>query len=139
MWGSAMRRKNANQFYNSMGDLITFEIFGGSMKVTFDRNGQVLFAGKRLDEFHPSEAELRDFIGSYQSPETDGVFQLSLEQGEFVLKIGSNPPVKLTAIAKDEFNAEGGFIVVLHRQAGKVSSLTASAPEARGIEFDRTN
>lgn len=137
LWGSAMRRKNANQFYNSMGDLITFEILGGSMKVTFDRNGQVLFAGKRLDEFHPSEAELRDFIGSYQSPETGGVFQLSLEQGEFVLKIGSNPPVKLTAIAKDEFNAEGNFIVLLHREAGKVPSLTASTPQARGIEFDR--
>lgn len=139
LWGSALRRKNANQFYSSMGDVITFEDLGTSMKVTFDRNGQMLFAGERLHQFHPSEAELKDFIGSYRGPETGGEFQLSLEQGQFVLKIGSNPTVKLTAIAKDEFNAEGRLIIVFHREGGRVSGLTASASQARGIEFNRTN
>jgi CubicO group peptidase (beta-lactamase class C family) len=139
-WGSsALRRTGANQFYDSMGDVITFQTLSGSMKASLDRNGQVLFAGETLGELHPSEAELTDFVGRYQSPETGGEFQLSLEQGQLVLKNGSNLPVKLTAIAKDEFNAEGSFIVVFHMDAGKVSGLTASAAAARGIEFNRSN
>lgn len=138
-WGPAMQRKSANQFYNYMGDLITFQGQGDSMKATWERNGQVLYTGKRLGEFHLSDSELKEFVGAYRSGEVDGEFRIAFEQGQLELKNGNNPPIKLTAIAKDEFNAEGSFIILFHREAGKVSGLTASAPEARGVEFDRTN
>ena len=68
----------------------------------------------------------------------DGEFQIGFEQGQLVLKNGNNTPINLTAIANDEFNAEGSLVIVFHREAGKVSGLIASAPEARGIEFKRT-
>jgi CubicO group peptidase (beta-lactamase class C family) len=138
-WGSAMQRKSVNQFYNFMGDLITFQAQGDSIKATWERNGQVVYTGERLGEFHLSDAELKKFVGNYRSGEVDGDFQIAFEQGQFVLRIGRNPPVKLTAIAKDEFNAEGSLIIVFHRNAGKVSGFIASAPQARGIEFNRTN
>jgi CubicO group peptidase (beta-lactamase class C family) len=137
-WGSAMQRKSANQFYNDMGDLITFHAQGDSMKATWERNGQVIYEGERLGEFHLS-AELKEFVGDYRSGEVDGEFQIASEQGQLVLKNGNNPPIKLTAIAKDEFNVEGSLVIVFRRNAGKVSGLTASAPQARGIEFNRTN
>jgi CubicO group peptidase (beta-lactamase class C family) len=138
-WGPAMQRKSANQFYNYMGDLITFQARGNSMMAAWERNGQVIYAGERLGEFHLSDAELKEFVGDYRSREVDGEFQIAFDQGHLVLKIGGNPRVKLTAIAKDEFNAEGSLIIVFHRNAGKVSGLMASAPEARGIEFNRTD
>lgn len=137
-WGPAMQRKSANQFYNFMGDLITFQAQGDSMKATWERNGEVLYAGERLGEFHLSDAELKEFIGDYRSGEVDGEFEITFDQGQLVLKNGNNPPFKLTAIGKDEFNAEGSLVIVFHLEAGKVSGLTASAPQARGIEFKRT-
>jgi hypothetical protein len=137
-WGPAMQRKSANQFYNFMGDLITFQAQGDSMKATWERNGQVLYAGERLAEFHRSNTELKEFVGEYRSVEVDGEFQIAFDQGQLVLKNGNNPPIKLTSIAKDEFNAEGSLVIVFHREEGKVSGLTASAPEARGIQFKRT-
>jgi hypothetical protein len=113
-----MQRKSANQFYNDMGDLITFRPQG---------------------EFHLSDPELKEFVGDYRSGEVDGEFQIALEQGQLVLKNRNNPRMKLTPIGKDEFNADGSLVVVFRREAGKVSGLTASVPEARGIEFNRTN
>lgn len=137
-WGQAMQRKSANQFYNFMGDLITFQARGNSMKATWERNGQVLYTGERLAEFHLSDSELKEFVGDYRSGEVDGEFQIALEQGQLVLKNGNIPPIKLTPIAQNEFNAEGSLVIVFHREAGKVSGLVASAPEARGVEFKRT-
>jgi CubicO group peptidase (beta-lactamase class C family) len=138
-WGQPMQRKSANQFYNYMGDLITFQGQGDSMMATWERNGQVIYAGKRLGEFHLSDSELKEFVGDYRSREVNGEFQIAFEQGQLVLKNRNNPPVKLTAIAKDEFNAEGSLMIVFQRETGRVSGLIASAPEARGIEFNRTN
>lgn len=137
--GRALQRLSANQFHNYMGDLITFEGQGDSMKVTWERNGQVLYVGKKLGEFHLSETELKQFVGDYRSGEVDGEFHIAFEQGHLVLKNGNNSPIQLTAIAGDEFNAEGNLVIVFHRDAGKVSGLTASTSQARGIEFSRTN
>jgi len=86
-WGPAMQRKSANQFYNYMGDLITFQGQGDSMKATWERNGQVLYTGERLGEFHLSDADLKEFVGEYRSEEVDGEFQIAFEQGQFVLKM----------------------------------------------------
>ena len=58
-WGPAMQRKSANQFYNLMGDLITFQAQGDSMKATWERNGQLLYSGEKLREFHLTDAELK--------------------------------------------------------------------------------
>lgn len=138
-WGSALRRKNADQFYDLFGDVITFQPLGGSMRATLDMNGEMYFAGKRLSQLHRSDRALKDFVGSYRSHELDGLIQFSLDHGHLILKNGSNPPVELIAIAKDEFNAEGGFVIAFHRNAGKVSELSAFAPAARGIEFSRTH
>ena len=137
-WGQAMQRKSANQFYNYMGDLITFEGQGDSMKAAWERNGQVLYVGKKVNVLHLSDPDLKEFVGDYRSGEVNGEFEIAFEQGQLVLKNGNNPPIKLTAITKDEFNAEGSLVIVFQREAGKVSGLAASEPEARGIEFQRT-
>jgi CubicO group peptidase (beta-lactamase class C family) len=139
-WGSELRRKNANQFYDQFGDAITFEGSGESMKATLVTNGEVYFAGKRLSEVHPGEAELSAFAGEYRSQEVDGDFRLSIENGSLVLKNGGFPPVQLTAVAKDEFIAEWSFLFVFHRDGrGRVSGLTVSQQAARGIAFSRAN
>lgn len=141
-WGSALRRKGANQFYDLLGDVLTFRKIGGSggsaMQATLDRNGETYFSGERLGELHGSEADLRIFVGNYTSSEVGGEIRVRLEQGHLVLTSGDNAPVRLMAIAEDEFNAAGSLVVVFQRSSGKVTGLSAFTPAARGVEFQRT-
>lgn len=118
---------------------LSFQAQGVSMKATWERNGQVIYTGERLGAFHLSDAELKEFVGDYRSGEVDGEFQIAFEQGQLVLKNGNNSPIKLTAIGQDEFNAEDNLVIVFHREAGKVSGLRASVPNARRIEFKRND
>jgi hypothetical protein len=118
---------------------MTFQPLGGSMQATLDMNGEMYFAGKRLSGLHLSDTALKDFVGNYRSGETDGLAQILLDRGRLILKNGSNPPVEMIAIANDEFNGEGSFVILFHRDAGKVFGFSAFAPAARGIEFSRTH
>ena len=138
-WGSPLRRKDADHFYDLFGDVITFQPLGGSMQAVLDMNGEMYFAGKRLSELHLSDTALKDFVGAYRSRELDGLIQVSVDHAHLILKNGSNPPVELTAIANDEFNAEGSLVFLFHRDGEKISGFSAFAPAARGIEFNRTH
>ncbi len=139
-WGGVLRRRNANQFYDLFGDVITFERSEGVMKATLNIHGEMYFSGTRLSELPWSEAVLKTFAGIYRSPELEGAIQLSLEQGHLLLKNRTLPPIKLTPIASDEFDAGGGFAIVFDRdERGKISGLKVFAPAARGIAFQRDN
>jgi CubicO group peptidase (beta-lactamase class C family) len=139
-WGLVLRRKNASQFLDPSGDLISFENSNGSMHVTIEVKGESYFSGPKISEIHLGEPELRAFAGQYRSPELDGAIGFSLDQGALMLNSGTNPPVKLVPVARDEFAAAGTVSVVFHRdQQGAVSGLTIFAPAARGIAFNRVN
>jgi len=139
-WGSVLNRKNAKQFYDLLGNVITFETSGASMSVTLVINGEIYFSGEKLSEFHPDAAALVSFVGEYRSPELDGAIHLSVEQGTLILRIGGKPAIKLDPIAKDMFDAGGSVPLVFHRDAhGKVSGLRIFASAARGIEFNQTD
>lgn len=143
-WGSDLRRKNANQFYDLFGDLFTFEgstIEGSrdAMKVLFDMKGETYFAGQRLSQVHLEDAALQAFTGDYRSPELDGAIQLSVGHGNLILNNRSNPPITLTPISNNEFKAADSFLIDFHRDRdGRVSGLTLFEHAARGIEFTRT-
>jgi CubicO group peptidase (beta-lactamase class C family) len=139
-WGSVLRRRDANHFYDLFGDLITFEASAGSMKATLNMNGEIYFAGERVSELPLSETALQTFAGDYRSQELDNAIQISLQNGSLVFKNRDNPLVKLSPIAKDEFNADGDFLIVFHRdEHGQVAGLSVFAQSARGIEFSRTH
>jgi CubicO group peptidase (beta-lactamase class C family) len=139
-WGSVLKRKNANQYYDLVGDVITFEASGDSMHATLEINGEKCFSGQRLSEIHMDKSALQNFVGEYRSREVDGSIQVSVEQGNLIIRIGANPLLKPTPIANDEFDAEGNFLIAFHRdEHGSVSGLSVFAVQARGIEFTRTN
>jgi len=139
-WGANLRRKNANQFYDLFGDVITFDGSKDSMKASLDMKGETYFSGTRLDEMHPDEAGLQAFPGDYTSAELDGVIQLSVEHGNLILRSGINPPVTLTQVAQDEFHAGSDLLVEFRRdKQGRVPGLSLFAPAARGIEFVRSH
>src|SRR6185437_1598720 len=87
-WGSSLRRKNANQYYDLFGDPITFESSDGSMKATLDTNGEKYFAGERLKELSIDDAALTSYAGDYRSPELKAEMHLALEKSKLLLRIG---------------------------------------------------
>ena len=139
-WGSDLRPKSANEFYDLFGDVITFSSTNNQMTATLDMNGEAYSAGQRICEIHLDEPALRAFAGTYRSPELDGALELSLDHGSLILKNRRNAPLTLDPIAQDEFEAAGSFCVVFQRGAeGRVTSLRIFAPAARGIVFRRIN
>jgi CubicO group peptidase (beta-lactamase class C family) len=139
-WGSVLRRKSANQFYDLSGDVITFAVSNGQMRASIDVNGKAYFSGGRLSEFRLDEATLSPFAGDYRSPELDGKIQIALDQGTLYLKSGTNAPLLLNPIKQDEFEAAGSFALVFHRDAGgRVTALQVFQSAARGISFERVN
>ena len=139
-WGSALRRKDASQYYDLFGDVITFEGSEKSMKATLDLNGEKYFAGEKVKELAMQVAELKSYAGDYRSTELKSEIHLSMENGKLTLGIGSNPPAALMPVAKDEFVWADGFSLIFHRDAeGKVSGLSVYEQAARGMEFERVN
>lgn len=139
-WGSALRRKSANQYFDLFGDVIRFERAGGAMTATLDVNGERYFSGSRMSELRLDEAALEPYAGEYRSAELASEMRLSLEKGALMLTIRGDPPVALVPVAKDEFVWAHSFSMVFRRNAQeKVSGLKVYEQSARGIGFERVN
>jgi hypothetical protein len=139
-WGVVLRRINANQFYDLGSDVITFENSGGTMKARLDIQGETYFSGRKVEELHSSNAALGTYAGPFQSQELDAMYSVSLVHGMLTLRVGNNPPKKLTQIAPDEFDSNGlGRIVFQRDSQGRVSALAIFTQDARGIELRKLN
>jgi hypothetical protein len=129
-----------NEFYDLLGNVIKFEGANGSMKAMLDMEGTTCFAGSKVQEMRLNEESLTALTGQYRNSELDATYIVSLEQGSLMLRNGSNPPMKLVPIAKDEFDAADSFTVVFDRHKDDRSSgLTLFADAAGGIHFTRAN
>jgi CubicO group peptidase (beta-lactamase class C family) len=138
-WGASLPRVGPNQFRDLGTGTITFESADGGMKATLETDGGIFFAGKRLEPLNFSEADLAAYCGRYRSAELDATYDLSLYQGSLMLRSNWNPPIKLTPLARDEFETED-FDVVFHRDANqRVSGLSVFTIRARDVRFDRIN
>jgi len=137
-WGAALRRINANQFYDLGSDVITFESSNGRMHAKLDIKGETFFSGNRVEELHLGAGELTSYTGQFRSSDLDAVYGLSLEKDGLVMRVRENPPQKLTPIAKDEFDAGNLGTLVFERDAGRrVLGFRVFTLEARGIEFTK--
>lgn len=137
-WGAVLRRINANQFYDLGSDVITFESLKGTMHAKLDLKGETYFSGSRIQGLHLGEPVLASYIGRFRSTELDAVYDVSLEQDTLTLRNRSNPPQKLTPIAKDEFDAgDIGRIVFEWDAGGRVFGFRVFTQDARGITFKK--
>lgn len=138
-WGGNLPRMGPNQFRDLGTGTITFDNSDGSMKATLETDGGTFFAGKRIESPHLSETELAAYEGQYRSTELDATYNLSIEQGSLMIRSNWNPAVKLSPVARDEFESEE-FNVVFHRDANhRVSGLSVFTIRARNVSFDRVN
>jgi CubicO group peptidase (beta-lactamase class C family) len=139
-WGSVLKRRSSNQFYDLLGNLITFEGVDAIMKARLDVEGTPYFDGAKISPMHLNETSLSAFTGRYRSLELDATYTVSLKQGIVMLQIGSNPSMELVPIANDEFDVADFFTVVFDRSQDKhVSGFTLFANAARRVHFTKAN
>jgi CubicO group peptidase (beta-lactamase class C family) len=139
-WGGVLRRISGNKFYDLESNVISFEKVNGGMKARLDIEGEAYFSGTRIEEPHLNVPELTAYAGRFWSEELDAAYNLSVEQGALMLRISNNPPKKLNAVARDEFEVSDLGTIVFHRdQSGRPSGLNLFSQSARGIEFMKAN
>jgi hypothetical protein len=139
-WGGVLRHISADQFYDLESNVITFEKVNGAMKARLVIEGEIYFAGMRVEEPHLTAIELASYAGRFHSEELDATYDFSVEQGALMLRI-SNNPMTLNAIAPDQFevNDLGAVIAFDRDERQRVRGLTLFSQSARGIEFERIN
>jgi CubicO group peptidase (beta-lactamase class C family) len=136
-WGSNLPRVGPNQFRDLGTGTITFENSDGSMKATLETDGGIFFAGKRIEAPHFSESDLAAYAGEYKSTELDVTYDLSIEQGNLLVRSRWNPPIKLSPIVPDEFESEE-FNVVFQRDSNhRISGLRVFTVQARDLSFEK--
>lgn len=138
-WGSVLQRFGPNQFYDLVGNPITFEAKKGDMTARLDLEGETYFNGQRVHDPHLTVAELRKFAGRYHSDELDADYVLRLDGNYLLLQVRDQPPITLQAIGPKDFVA-GDFGMVTFDVAPKrgITGLTLFSQAARGITFAKT-
>ncbi len=136
-----LKRTAPNKFaYPGGGPVVTFENVDGVVKASVESNGETTWTGSRMENFQPTAAALSSYTGDYQSSELDATYKLSLDQGSLMLSVNWNPPVKLTPIVANEFEAgELGTLVFHNDSNNHISGLSVFAGRIRHVIFQKTN
>ena len=139
-WGAKLQRIGPNQFKDLGIGTITFENSSEARKATLVIDGEVFFAGSRVDVMHLSDADLAAYAGRYRSTEIDATYILSLENGALMLRSNWDPPLKLNPVAPDEFESNLGISLVFDRGAnGGVRGLRLFTENVHDISFEKLN
>jgi hypothetical protein len=139
-WGANLRRGGANQFRDLGTGTITFEESNGGMKATLVTDGEIFFAGIRIEAPHLSEANLAGYAGHYRSTEIETTYDLTIDQGGLVLRNNWSTPLKLIAVAPDEFESSDlGTLLFRRDENHRVSGLSVFTVNARDVKFERVH
>jgi len=135
-----LRRVGLNQFRDAGAGTITFDDSHGGMKATIETDNGTAFTGSRIEEPRLSADALAEFAGEYESEELAATYNLSIDNGTLTLRCNWNPPLKLTPVARDEFDSGAYGILVFHRDADRrISGLSVFTLNARNVVFKRIN
>lgn len=91
----------------------------------------------RVEEAHPSAAELAQLTGSYYSPELDATWRVELASGRPVVRARGLEDATLEPAMKDAFTGGSGFTRFVRDAKGEITGFELSASRTRGIAFER--
>ena len=88
--------------------------------------------------WNPDVETLREFVGSYESPELRSTWRLELVDDRLVARHARGDPQLLHPVAADRFQAYAFGDMRFERSAGgEVESFTANSSRVRGLRFHR--
>jgi len=139
-WGAILRRVGPNQFRDLGTGTITFDESGKGMAATLEMDGETFFAGMRVENLHPSDADLEAYAGRYKSEELDTTYTFSVSHGTLMLRNKWDPPLTLSPVVPDEFENENLGTIVFRRDANhRVNGLSVFEVSARNVSFEKSN
>jgi CubicO group peptidase (beta-lactamase class C family) len=124
---------------NSPDDVnVAFGARGTKMQAIFTEAGEDELVLTRVDTTRLSAEDLLQFAGNYTSTELHTEYRFTVEQMQLVLHNGWSPPLPLSPLARDEFNAEDFLTLVFTRDpGGKINGFEVFKQRAKGIIFTR--
>lgn len=135
-WGANLRRLGANEFSDLVGNPILFQPENGNMTATLTLQGEKFFVGHRVPPIKLTESALQRYAGTFTSQELQTSYTIAMLNQTLVLKFGDHPPVTLTPIARNEFQAgDLGTLVFDFSAVGRLSRLILYSQRARGMTF----
>jgi hypothetical protein len=136
--GASLRSTGPNQFQNAGGATIAFDGSNSGMNVTIARDGEIAFTGARFERVHPGDADLAAYAGVYASKELDATYSLTVENGSLMLRNRWNPPLKLVAVVRDEFESDDLGTLVFQRDGNdRISGLSVFDGRIRNLAFEK--
>jgi CubicO group peptidase (beta-lactamase class C family) len=104
---------------------------------TFTEADGSKIGAKRVEAFEPTEAQLKEYAGSYYSDELDTRYDLKLKSGSLWFGAGHNEEVRAVPQKKDFFSAESGRIEFLRDGKGRISGFLISTGRVLNLKFVR--
>jgi CubicO group peptidase (beta-lactamase class C family) len=139
-WGRTLRRLGPEEFSDLVGNPILFKKANGTMTATLTLQGEPFFSGNKVPDIHLKESELRAFRGKYYSDELNATYEVSLEEGALSLKNGDDGAVKLSPVARNEFQAgDFGTVVFSIDKDNRSRELVLFSEPARNIRFGKVD
>ena len=93
---------------------------------------------QKLPPFAPSNSELREFEGRYNSPELDTTYTLSVHDSGLLVQMSGRPDALLRPLFPDAF--AGVTILKFTRDARRaITGFTLHSSGVRALHFDRLN
>ncbi len=119
-----------------------FAVQGFDVMVEFAEDGEVVTAnaiGNVYVRANPPDIpvdRLRAYTGSYWSPEIAATYEVTVEDGELMLRRAGREPDRLVLLGLDEFYG-AGLGIRFAREGRRVTRFAIDAGRVRGIVFEK--
>ena len=88
-------------------------------------------------EFHPSEAELTEYTGTYRSDEAEATYTMVVENGDLHMKDRWGEGGRLAPLYPDAFQAGGSVLIFRRDASGRITEITLSQGRVWDLRFQR--
>jgi len=85
--------------------------------------------------FHPTEAELAEYTGTYRSDEAEATFTMVVEEGELRMKDRWGEAGLLVPLYPDAFQAGGATVIFRRDLSGEIAEATLSESRVWDLRF----
>jgi len=94
---------------------------------------------ERVQEFHPTPDQLREFAGTYTSAEIEPVYRFVVEDGNLALKRLKAKPAILHPTITDRFDGPVGDVQFSRDAQGKVTGLSLNTGRIQHLRFSKAD
>jgi hypothetical protein len=124
-------------FTNAPDVEVRFDAGTPAGTVEIARPAMPLLQFRRVNSVTLSEAQLRDYVGEFESRELNATYSISLERGELSVAIGDRAPVTLRTAGVEFMRAQQMEFAFRRDGSGRVAGFTLNSGRVRGIQFQR--